>query len=63
MTLEPLVLQNTQTGQIHRVCNASEFVKLTGLGSQHYLLMLFKGLQKANEWDNLKLSAHLKLEE
>lgn len=55
MTLEPLVLQNTLTGQIHRVKNVYEFKQLTGLDQRQYDLMLFKGLQSVNNWDNLKL--------
>ena len=63
MTLEPLVLQNTKTGEIHRVTNASEFTKLTGQRQKYYHLMLFAGLKSMNEWDNLKLSAHLNKDE
>lgn len=55
MTLEPLALQNMKTGQIYRVKNDYEFKRLTGLDQHTYDLMLFKGLQSVNNWDNLKL--------
>ena len=54
MTLEPLVLQNTKTGQIHRVENLTEFSKITGLTQNAYFNLL-SGKGSIRCWESLKL--------